>query len=266
MNIASVLPAWRPAWPIISQETRDRVSAVALQCLKEVGVSLSMKLIVSAFVATPAGFTVLCLSFWIQCAASVALHSLRQWTPFPETTAWLSAASFAILSAFDFQNLIHETGHAAAALMLYQNPRPWIDIMPLFGGNTELYKNGLSKVGKALGPVATTFFTVAGGPGLAIAVSSTLFAIGMAARQSHPMTSKYLLTSSMVDFLHHIYYAHSAMNAEQWNLQHDFVHLSVFGVPPIAVMIGIVSIPILIGIGFYFRKSQNSNLAVTVNP
>ena len=76
MFVPRVLDSWIPALPTISPETQDRVKGVATQCLKELALSLSMKLVISAFVVTPAGLSFLFTTSLIQLAASAVFHSI----------------------------------------------------------------------------------------------------------------------------------------------------------------------------------------------
>jgi hypothetical protein len=171
---------------------------------------------------------------------------------------WMTGINFSILTGYNAQNLIHESGHAFASLLIYKRPQPLIEIYPFVGGLTQFYKTGLSSFGKRIGPAASTFLVVASGPGLTLFISSALLVIGIGLKEKYPELSKYLISWSVLDFFCHAQYAYSALRAEPWNLAHDFVHLSVFGLNPIAATIGIAAIPILISIGSNWWLSRDT--------
>lgn len=259
-----------PSFTIISTETQDRVKTVALKCLKELSLSLSFKFVISSFVVTPAGLSLLFNTMLIQLAISTVLHSIGEFSAYKaeqsentpslyesttNLTGWLSAFNLGIFTGYDTQNLIHEMGHAITSTVLYKNPRPVIEVYPLVGGLTQFYKSGLSNIGKSIGPSTTTFLIFAAGPGLTLLISTAIFTIGIAMRKEYPNLYRYFVTWSMIDFLHHAHYAYSAISEDKWNLLHDFVHLSIFGVDPLATCIGILAIPVIASLGVYVKES-----------
>lgn len=159
---------------------------------------------------------------------------------------WMTGANFALCTGFNTQNLIHEIGHAIAALSVYKNPRPVIEMIPFGKSITHLQKSALNNFGKMIGPAAATCIKVASGPLLALSVSTAIFAMGLALKNTHPILAKYLVTWGLVDFCNLSEYAYSALAAAPSDFGHDFVHLKIFGLNPTVAVIAIVAIPILI--------------------
>lgn len=275
MSVPAIQNSWLPTFEIISPEAQTRVKNVALKCFYEFSFSLSLKFVISSFVVTSAGLTLLFNTMLIQLAVSVVLHSIGEFSSYKasqnpegsrtnllsESTGWLAGMNMGVFTGYDAQNLIHESGHALTSALLYKNPRPIIEIYPLIGGLTQFYKNRLSSLGKSIGPASTTFLIFAAGPGLTLLISTALLSVGLRVRKEHPNLYRHLVTWSILDFLHHAYYAYSAIAADQWNLLHDFVHLSIFGLDPLVACIGILAIPAIVCVGTYFKETYLSTPA-----
>ncbi len=240
----------------------DSVKEIALKCLKEFAFSCACNLLVSSFVFTAPGTSLLISLALVQSAVNLFFHCAGSFTKAHESVneafGWIKSANFAIFTGYNMQNLLHEIGHSLAAFALYKNPKPTIELYPFIGGLTQFYKTKLSSLGNLIGPAATTCLVVASGPGFTLLISSALLVIGLSLRKTHPNLSKYLISWSILDFVHHAHYAYSAMSAETWNLSHDFVHLSIFGAHPLAVSIGIIAIPTVILLGSYCIRTQTS--------
>ena len=97
---------------------------------------------------------------------------------------------------------------------------------------------------------------IVSGPAFTLLVSSVLLAVGLAIRHTRPAFAKYLIVWSGIDFLYHAQYALAALYTEPWNLTHDFVHLTVFGLNPIVASIAILAIPIVICGGMYWWEKS----------
>ena len=270
MIVPEVQHSWLPSFTIISPEIQERVKTVALKCFKEFSFSLCLKFVISSFVVSSAGLSLLFNTILIQLAVSTVLHSIGEFADYkaeqnqnapslyqstPSLTGWLSAFNLGLLTGYDAQNLIHELGHTITSTFLYKNPRPIIEVYPLIGGLIQFYKSGLSNLGKSIGPSSTTLLIFAAGPGLTLVISTALLSIGIAMRKEYPNLYRYPVTWSIIDFLHHVHYAYSAIAADKWNLLHDFVHLSIFGVDPLTTCIGILAIPVIVGVSMYFKET-----------
>jgi len=271
MFIARIQDAHLPAMAAPQPEVADIVKNIALRCLKELAISLSSGIVVALFVASPGGIVFIFSASAVQLAVSVFFQSLGAFAAYKaaqrnenlecyEKTVsvceWITGSNFALLTGYNAQTLIHESGHALASLLVYKNPRPLIEIYPFVGGITQFYKTSLSMFGKKIGPAAATCLVVASGPGLTLLISSALLSIGIALKEKYPQLGKYLITWSILDFFNHAFYAYTALRADQWNLSHDFVHLSIFGLHPVAATVGIAAIPVVIALGAYWWQSQ----------
>ena len=71
-----------PSFTIISTATQERVKNVALKCLKELSLSLSFKFVISSFVVTSAGLSLLFNTMLIQLAISTVLHSIGEFSAY----------------------------------------------------------------------------------------------------------------------------------------------------------------------------------------
>lgn len=247
------------------------VQTVAIKVFKEMAVAVTLGAVITCFVATPSGLMFMISSSIVQFAVSAFFHSLgafaaykvlernsnqRMYAKTASLCEWITGCNFGLFSGFNSQIVIHESGHALASLLIYRRPRPLIEVFPFVGGSTQFYKTGLTPLGKKLGAAASTCFVIASGPAMTLFVSSALLTIGIAFLDTYPQFGKYLISWSLVDFLNHAVYAYSAMGAEQWNLSHDFVHLSIFGLHPVAASVGILAIPIVISLGMYWMHTK----------
>jgi hypothetical protein len=266
MTVAVVTP-----YALSPQEGRsiaasNLVKKVALTCLKELAISLVLATLVAFFIPVQAGLNVLMVAVGVQLAVSLVFHSLGAYASYKLSQkgsnktvfGWLESiaeaitgANFALLTGFNTQTLIHESGHALATLAVYRNPRPQIEIYPFIGGHTEFYKTPLTPFGKKIGPAAATCLVVASGPGLTLLISAILLIVGLAIKEKYPQISRYLIVCALFDFIGHAYYAYSALYTRKTNLRHDFVHLSIFGLNPVTAAVGILAIPAIIALGMY---------------
>jgi hypothetical protein len=258
--------------PIASSTRNELIKKIALACLKEFAISLILGLAVCCFVPSVVGISAVITASLIQLAVSIFFHSLGTYADYKVSqkggnvaffqnlrtiAEWVTGANFALFTGFNTQMLIHEGGHALAAIAAYKRPRPQMILYPFNGGLTQFYKTTLTPFGKKLGPVATTCFVIASGPGLTLLISTVLFAIGVAIQKKYPQVGKYLIAWGILDFANHAQYALSALWADPSRLAHDFVHLSIFGLHPVVAGIGIIAIPIIVGLGImWFQKGS----------
>lgn len=230
----------------------DIVKKIAFVCLKEFTVSLTLGLTVACFVPTPAGITWMVGAAVVQLGVSAFFHSLGVFAATNRSEKllsvceWVTGANFALLTGLNTQFLIHETGHALAALSIYKKPRPQIYVRPFIGGLTDYCKTSLGLFGKKMGPVAATCFVLISGPVATLLISSAILTIGLGIKEKYPHFSKYLIAWGVLDFLNHAHYAYSALSTDSFNLAHDFVHLSIFGLDPVVATIAILAIPVIL--------------------
>ncbi len=257
----------------------DLVQKVALHCLTELTISLTLGTIVACFVITPVGLGFLATAIFVQSAVSIIFCSIGAFCSYKaaqggssqdfyqwalSSCEWITGANFAYCTGYNTQFLIHETGHTMAAFAVYKNPRPLIEIKPFCGGMTEFYKTSLSPFGKKIGPVAATCLVIASGPGFTLLVSAAILIIGFAIKEKYPHFAKYLIAWSLLDFGNHAHYAYTALYTAPSNLSHDFVHLKIFGLHPVVAMIGIIAIPVIITAGAYLLQSPKKELSIAL--
>jgi len=257
----------------------DVVKNVTLVCLKECAVSVALGVTIACFVPTPAGIAFLVSATAVQMTVSVFFHSLGAFAAYnisrkgsnvdqleklQNACEWITGSNFALLTGFNTQMLVHETGHTLATLLSYKSPRPMIEIFPFMGGITKYYKTSLTAFGRKIGPVATTCFVIASGPAFTLLISAAILAIGVAMKDRYPQFSKYLIAWGVLDFANHANYAYSALRANPSNFSHDFVHLSIFGLHPIVATVGIIAIPILVTLGVnWWQASSGKEIVLT---
>lgn len=241
------------------------IQETALQCLTELAFSLAISIPVCAFTATPAGITMILgavaaqtiLHTSIRCMEAFVKYKRRQTCEkdakikvqiansiCPQTFSWFTA--------LNGQTLIHEGGHALAAVAFYKKSNPRIEIHPFKGASTFYRAAGLRSLGQKLGKKNVELIITAAGPFLSILVSSILFGLSLKTKEKHPQLSSYLDAAALLDFSIHASYALSALWTSPLKLSHDFVCLAQFGVHPIAAAIVIATIPIFI------NKTMNS--------
>ena len=251
--------------PLTSTEI---VGKVARKCLKELAISMTISAFVVIFVPVSIGTVTILSAVILQFVVSLFFHSLGAFAACRAAKAgpavlnqvvaaceWWTGENFAFFTGVNAQMLVHEMGHAIATLSLYKNPRPRVELMPFEGGLTTYYK-ALGALGKKIGPVATTIAVTASGPAFTLLVSAIILAVGLAIRAKHPHISKYFISWGVLDFLNHARYAYSTINADPFNLAHDFAHLSILGINPVVATIAILAIPIVITIGMQWWQSR----------
>jgi hypothetical protein len=274
MSSVAILGPSLPARRVFEEPPQiwDLVQEVALKVLKEFAISLVLGAVVALFVTSQADLFLLLSSAIVQLIVSTFFHSLSAYarhqahpSSLVSFSEWMNGFNFALLTGFNTQTVIHEAGHASASLLLYKNPRPLIEIYPFAGGITQFYKTALSSLGQKLGAPMATCAVIASGPGLTLLLSSGLLILGIALLDTHPQLGKTLVSWALVDFFHHSFYAYTAFQADPWNLTHDFVHLSIFGLHPGVAAIGILAIPALISLGMYLQRREPQLLVAAQN-
>ena len=136
----------------------------------------------------------------------------------------------------------HEAGHAAAALALYQDPKPSISVKPFQGGVMRWRPSPLTELGEKLGPVNSRAL-VAGAGTLVDATSSAIaFAVGYRMRHEHPILGPALMGYAGFTMLNSAIYAAGAVPAAFTGglpalarTGHDFANLATtVGLHPVA--------------------------------
>ena len=248
------------------------VQKVALESFSELAVTLTIGCAVCSFTASSLGMSLVIgaaviqtiVNTLIRCTSALAMYKKQQEGPHQEIYEAMACCSdvicpniFILSTGINGQTLIHETGHAIAALKLYEKSDPLITIHPFQGGETSYWANRLSPLGKKIGREKSKLLMAASGPALSLFVSSILFGISTQIKEKHPQISSYLEGMAVMDFYLHAFYALSALWTSPLSKSHDFVVLSKFGIHPVAVAVTLAALP-----AFVLIKNISSTLKV----
>ncbi len=242
------------------EDQKESIKKIAIDSLKELAISLSFTSVTCLFVATSAIPTMLALAI-----GTVALNTILRTTrlymelklsnePFnPESQELIISAlflkrlvPFIIFSLLDLTTrglLTHEAGHAFAALALFQNAKPSIEILP-FSGVTKMSFQSLSKLGNFFGRRNSELLVSAAGPLVGTLLAMSDLSVAHVVKDSNPELNTQLKMSAICNVAGSALYALSAL----WDRTsgHDFVHLWKIGqIHPIASVVCIIAVPIL---------------------
>ncbi len=163
---------------------------------------------------------------------------------------WFAPISFSCFQAQTANVLIHESGHALAANLLFKTKNTTVTVQPWGAGFTSYILKGFTSLGAKLGYAGSDLVVTAAGTGLAVGVSAVALGIGLGVEKMAPETSKYLISSAVINVITHAYYALSALWTSSASLGHDFVQLALYGIHPAVAVIGIIAIPLIVRTGF----------------
>lgn len=160
---------------------------------------------------------------------------------------WLCPANFAYFDQLTSAMLVHEAGHAAAAVAVYQHAHPRIEILPGGGGLTSYRAGALTRLGKYLGKKNSNLCIAAAGPAFSIITAIAQIALSHKLKKDHPEAAKYLLAAGISNIASHIIYALSALLQKHKNPGHDFLQLwKVGNIHPVVSIISMVALPVLV--------------------
>lgn len=261
------------------------VQDVAMASLKEFAIALTFAAITCTFVATPAGASLLIIT----ALAVVALNTIiraqggvftylvhriqdKKSLGYKFCSAsltvcnYLAPISFSVLDSTTRDVVIHEGGHALAASALYKNANPQITVMPLQGGVTSFWINGLTKVGKFFGEKGSRLIVAGAGPAAAVLADSIQIGVAHVIKKTHPTMSRYLKVTAIFSLFGHVMYALSALSTKQQMPGHDFVALWMGGIHPVASIVAMVALPLIVKLGLcaydHIRAKQKEKTAV----
>lgn len=279
INSQSVLPVTRVTAPPATKGW-NIIQEVAKRSLIELGIALAFAGVTCLFVASfPAAATLV-----ITAVTVVAINTLfrtmggafqygvvridnpKKWTHSLcqgglNVFNFLAPINFTTLDSTTRDVLIHESGHAAAASVLYKNADPKITVFPLRGGVTEMCVDELSRVGRLIGDKTSRLVLAAAGPAAAVFTSTLHFGLARYYDKSHPTLSRYLRVTAVVSLIWHSLYALTALSPQFHTPGHDFVALWIGGIHPLASIASMVAFPIIVKIGLSIYdscKKQNA--------
>lgn len=169
--------------------------------------------------------------------ASEFVDRCRQWSILSMTTC-LSLAGPGIL--------IHELGHAAAALLCFENARISISIDPFRGGSTHVVKTDrLTGIGSLLGwRHASLFLAVAG------IVATTAFALwefnyAHNLQQSHPQAAEWIQSHGIALIANDFIYGLTSWTDPGEMAGSDFIKAWHLGAHPALLLVIMVALPLI---------------------
>lgn len=254
------------AFPISSKERRlSIIRDIALHSINELAVSLAFAGVTCLFVASPAIPTLLIATIGI-VALNILFRCLAGYTALEIEQAkeknvddeyledlqfshqllqFLCPINFSILDMSTRNILVHEAGHAIAAVALYQNARPTIEVFPLTGGVTRFSVGSLTKIGEFFGRKWTSVIVSAAGPAIAIIAASLNLGLSHYYAKENPELHRYFLCMSIASIAQHVLYALSAL-WEKNPSGHDFIKLwKVGGIHPLFSVVGLIALPLI---------------------
>lgn len=256
-----------------SQDIRNQlIKEVALATLKEIAISFAITGICCLFVATPAGVAFLLattaamvgFNFFIRLLGGYTAYKLihaedeKQKLNYGATLTFLSyicPLTYSMVDVYSRNVLVHEAGHALAAMACYKNANPRVVILPPDGGYTEYQAGPLTRFGEKIGSKASNVLVSGAGAGLALICSASQIFASHKLQKSHPALSKYLFFTALFSIFQHITYALTALVTSPEHVSHDFVALWLGGIHPIAAVMFMIVVPIIIKIILYMIDS-----------
>lgn len=277
-----------PPPPLAVPRTRSsivcaKIQEIALATLAELVLSLSVTLFVSQFILVPGTAAALLQIVLIQSIANGCFRFLGAAASTYSSSDFLGTMAkkvadlchlivclnFSLGTALNGQILVHEAGHALAALALYQKSRPTITLFPFVGGMTHFSSATLSPLGQQVGTEGASALVTAAGPLLSLIASSGAliysFLLDRGAptpdtNTSPPLAERgrselrgILKVAAIQDFATHTLYALSALRNPN-SPSHDFARLWKAGLHPLPMSLATMAIPIIL---YQYCRSNN---------
>lgn len=173
--------------------------------------------------------------------------------PFCKETVQLSLMNLFNLSGLYY--IIHEGGHALAALACFENASPKITFTAFRQGMTQFFvSNGLTPLGKRLGRQTALLVVAAAGIICSTLTAMIEFALSHGLEKHFPNLSRCLDLHAKVQLLHDLIYCLTTFITNKNNPYHDLMALwqdgGIHPLWPIALMI---SLPLLEKLAFSNR-------------
>ncbi len=283
---------WFPTIPWMGElkrQSRDtandaQVIQVAARALGALVASLSVNCIIMSFVAAPLGMVIISTALVglvgeLVCQLSAYAAQRMGWIPTCSNEKGLSAQTVSqsrFLSELSLVNvagqagataLVHESGHALAALSCYKGANPCIHIYPFRGGSTQLAPmRSLTFFGRLIGIEASTSLVIAGGIVAAMLVAMAALAGSNALRESHPTISRILELFAYVQLLDHILYGLMSLAERPGLSSNDFSRLHYHtGIHPLAMVATLIVLPAAQLLG-YTTRGQILHISTAPKP
>lgn len=133
---------------------------------------------------------------------------------------------------------LHEMGHAKMIELMYNGPKPEVEVFPFKGGVTRWRPGPLTEVGQKFGPNGARVMVSAAGTLVDMGVATASFGIGFKMRKEHPVIGTAMMGFGAMTVLNSISYAATAVGGDLAALAaggHDFASIAVrTGLHPLA--------------------------------
>lgn len=278
-------------FPVISKksEKAEEIKKIALAALKELVIGLAFAAVACIFCSNPVGIAIAVASVVGMVAINVIYRVLESSlkkdlvklepikTPKAEqfkkeldtgltASMYARAVNFALVFNAMAGILLHELGHALAALILFKNPSISINVNPWKNGVTTYMTGVLSALGRRLGLNNALLVVAAAGTALVLVASVGLFIAGHVLKGRYPQMAAYLNMAGIVSIINAIAYALTPLlgSTESGN---DFGVLAAGGIHPLLSIGVLIGIPLLIkgmllAIDYLIKHATPSNTAL----
>lgn len=251
----------------------EKIKEIAYSSLEELALSLSISFTVSFFATILFGPSFFITTTLLQVGMTTFFRIVKTFYPKKEeekntptklekSCDWVIASIFSLFSTLKLQTLVHESGHAIAANLLFKDARPAIFMTGGASAHTEYTISSLSNLGLKLGKERAKAIVSLSGPLLSLSLASALLILGLFIKEKHPALSKYLTVAALADFIFHTLYSVSALFTAPENVAHDFIRIQSLGIHPLVGGLFIFTLPAIIflsfNIFFNLRKQQQA--------
>jgi hypothetical protein len=169
---------------------------------------------------------------------------------------YLRATAFSTTSDLCRDTLIHESGHALAANLIFKGAQAKINV-EAFSGSCQFYASArhLTSFGNCLGLNKALALVSAAGPLASLLTSSAFLTLAHFLPGRHHSLKAYLHMMTIQSVVRHAFYALSACFLTQASLGHDFYAIWMLaGVHPLVSTLCIVAMPIIVKLGLEWLR------------
>lgn len=164
--------------------------------------------------------------------------------------------------AMPLTHLIHEAGHAGAALLCYLQAEPSITIKLYEGMTNYNISYGLTAFGKRLGEHESMLFVTAAGLAAPVLAAAGELSLSHLIENHYPLISEIISHHAASQYLNLFLYGYKSLNMNKMMLENDFIRLWTMGdIHPYIPMALICAVP-LYELASRYRK-PNANATPT---
>ncbi len=173
-----------------------------------------------------------------------AIENKQNFEFFKKVLSFLGLFLSGSLYSTTLGTLVHESGHALAANLLFMNPSARIDITGIGEGVTHWWVSSLTSLGEVFGPKNARLLVSAAGSGLALLTSLGMIVAAHNLKEQHPEVSNHFYAMAFTTIVDHAGYALSALFFVFSG--HDFATLAAGGIHPLFSLFVIIALPLLL--------------------